>query len=513
MNLVVMPLKKTRDYQMEDKQIGQSLNHSITHYIGVDIGTTSTKAIIFSENGEMLAQESVGYGMYHPKPNYAEQNPEEIYDAFTVCLEKIQQKLPKNAQNIGISFSSAMHSLLAIDENGKPLTPLIIWADNRASSITKELKTTDLGKEIYHRTGIPIHPYSVLSKLLWLKENESEVFEKAHKFIGIKEYIWFQLFGKYEIDRSLASGTGMFNIHTQTWDDLALKTIGINETKLSEIVSIQQTIESENQNSKLRTQNSEFRTLVFCIGAGDGPLANVGSGAMETGKMALTIGTSGAVRIRSIAAFTDPQMRSFDFVFDEHTHIIGGATNNGAVVLQWLKEDILKTNVPTEKLIEEAAQTPVGTEGLIFLPYILGERAPIYQPEAQGVFFGLHKNHSQAHFVRAVLEGIILNLYSIGKILMQKEPIEEILVSGGFAQSKVWLQILADIFQKKVVVNETIESSAWGAVLVMKGWKNNKNLTENTKKEVILPNVANKVLYQELHDKFENLYERLKTCF
>lgn len=498
---------------MEDKQIGQSLNHSITHFVGVDIGTTSTKAIIFSESGEVLAQESVGYGMYHPKPNYAEQNPDEIYNAFEVCLEKIQLKLPENAQNIGISFSSAMHSLLAIDENGKPLTPLIIWADNRASSITKELKTTDLGIEIYHRTGIPIHPYSVLSKLLWLKENEPKIFEKAYKFIGIKEYIWSKLFGKYEIDMSLASGTGMFNIHTQTWDELALKTIGINETKLSEIVPINQKIEFRSPTSNLEPRNSKIKTFNFCIGAGDGPLANVGSGAMEAGKMALTIGTSGAVRICSKEAFTDPQMRSFDFVFDENTHIIGGATNNGAVVLQWLKEDILKTDVSTEKLIEEASKTPIGAEGLIFLPYILGERAPIYQPEAQGVFFGLNKNHTQAHFVRAVLEGIILNLYSIGKILMQKEPIEEILVSGGFAQSKIWLQILADIFQKKVVISETIESSAWGAVLVMKGWENNAKLTENTKKEVVLPNISNKVLYQELHDRFENIYERLKTCF
>jgi gluconokinase len=466
------------------------------YFTGIDIGTTSTKAVVFDVSGNVLAQKSIAYEMFHPKPNWSEQNPDEIYDAVNQCLTF----LDKRSLLETLSFSSAMHSIMVVDIAGKPLTNLIVWADNRAIDIGNTLKKSELGQEIYQRTGTPIHPFSFLCKILWLKENEPETFRKAHKFIGIKEYVWHKIFGQYEIDESLASATGIMNIKDLCWDKKVLSLVGIGEEKLPKIVPT--------------TFSRTHQALNYIIGAADGPLANLGTNATGKSKLAFTMGTSGAVRICVNEYYSDPQMRTFNYLLSENQHVIGGATNNGAVVIQWLKEQILQTTASTEELIEKAEKIPAGAENLLFLPYILGERAPVWNADAKGVFFGLSINHSQAHLIRAVMEGLILNLYSVGKVLMEKFPVEEICASGGFAKSDFWLQLVADIFQKKVVVSANVEGSAWGAVLIaMKSMKlKPKNILKNVGKE-FFPNPENKQTYAILHTKFERLYEKLKDEF
>ncbi len=295
------------------------------YFTGIDIGTTSTKGVVFDISGKVLAQKSVAYEMFHPKPNWSEQNPDEIYIAVTECLAF----LDKRSLLETLSFSSAMHSIMAVDVEGKPLTNLIVWADNRAIEIGNTLKKSELGQEIYQSTGTPIHPFSFLCKILWLKEHEPEIFEKTHKFIGIKEYVWYKLFGHYEIDESLASATGMMNIKDLCWDKKALALVGITEEKLPKIVPT--------------TFSRTIHSLNYFIGAADGPLANLGTGAMGKSKLAFTMGTSGAVRICVDEYYVDPQMRTFNYLLSANQHVIGGATNNGAVVIQWLKEQILQT--------------------------------------------------------------------------------------------------------------------------------------------------------------------------
>lgn len=477
---------------------------SFEYFVGIDVGTTTTKAVAFDKNGNVLSQYSSGYGMTHPHPNWSEQNPEEIYEAFQKSLALIVT--PVIADKSIVSFSSAMHGLIAVDETGKPLTNLLLWADNRATDLAKQLKATDLGPELYHRTGIPIHPFSVFSKILWLKENEPEIFNKTHKFIGIKEYLWFRLFGEYTIDYSLASGSGMFNFKESNWDVLALETLGISEEQLPRLVYTTHIQKNDN--------NPNLPLVNYVIGAGDGPLANLGSGAMKPGQMAFTMGTSGAVRMCVTQPYTDPKMRTFNFFLFENQYIIGGATNNGGIVLQWLEEQVLFSKNSIAKLIEKAKKLEIGSENLLFLPYILGERAPVWNAEARGVFFGLSITHTQAHIVRAVMEGLILNMYSIGKILMEQQSIHEICASGGFAKSDFWLQLVADIFQKKVVICETVEGSAWGAALLAMRALNMKE-ADNCVAEgkVFLPNPAVAERYQHLHQKFERLYEKLKDEF
>lgn len=474
------------------------------YFVGIDVGTTTTKAVRFDKQGNVLSQFSSGYGMTHPHPNWSEQNPEEIFGAFQQSLGAIVP--PSLADKSIVSFSSAMHGLIAVDTDGKPLTNLLLWADNRATELAKQLKATDLGQELYHRTGIPIHPFSVFSKILWLKENEPDIFRNTHKFIGIKEYLWFQLFGEYTIDYSLASGSGLFNFRELSWDTLALATLGISEEQLPRLVS---TTHIQKNDSNLG-----LPLVSYVIGAGDGPLANLGSGAMKPGQMAFTMGTSGAVRMCAGQPYTDPKMRTFNFFLFENQYIIGGATNNGGIVLQWLEEQILGSKNSIAKLIEEAQKLEIGSENLVFLPYILGERAPVWNAEARGVFFGLSVTHTQAHIVRAVMEGLILNMYSIGKILMEQQGVHEIYASGGFAKSDFWLQLVADVFQKKVVICETVEGSAWGAALLAMKALNMKE-ANNTVAEgkVFLPNSVVAERYSQLHHKFERLYEKLKDEF
>jgi gluconokinase len=466
------------------------------YFTGLDIGTTSTKAVVFDISGKVLTQKSISYEMFHHQPNWSEQNPDEIYEAVTECLTF----LDKRSLLETLSISSAMHSILAVDISGKPLTKLIVWADNRAIEIGNKLKASSVGKEIYHRTGTPIHPFSFLCKILWLKENKPQIFEKAHKFIGIKEYVWHKIFGYHEIDESLASATGMMNIQDLCWDTKALDLVGITEEKLPKIVST--TFSRTKQDKK------------FFIGGADGPLANLGTGAMGKNKLAFTMGTSGALRICVDDYYTDPQMRTFNYLLSSTQHVIGGATNNGAVVIQWLKEQILQTNTSTEELIEKAQKTPSGAENLLFLPYILGERAPVWNANAKGVFFGLSIKHTQAHLTRAVMEGLIMNLYSIGKILMEKFPVEEICASGGFAKSDFWLQLVADVFQKKVVITNNVEGSAWGAVLLaLKALGLEAKTSEKSQLKMFLPDSTKAELYDQLHQKFERLYVKLQDEF
>ncbi|MFN3848490.1 MAG: gluconokinase [Spirosomataceae bacterium] len=472
------------------------------NYIGIDIGTTSTKAVLFSNDGKVLRQHSIGYEMLHPEPDYSEQKPDEIYAAVKQCLDTVAANL---TGEVVISFSSAMHSIMAVDKDGNPLSNLIIWADNRAKEIAEKLKKSDLGKEIYHRTGLPIHSFSFYPKLLWFKQNQPQIFAQAHKFIGIKEYVWFKFFGEYKIDYSLATGTGMFNIRNLTWDSVALQNAGIDKKKLPDIEPVTY---KETVNTKQKIEN-------WILGGGDGPLANLGTGAMQTGTMAFTMGTSGAVRLCSATPYTDLQMRTFSFVLSETENVIGGATNNGAVVVQWLKEQILKTDISTDNLLKSAEKIPAGADGLQFLPYLLGDRAPIWNADARGVFFGLGINHTQGHLVRAVMEAIVMNLYVVGRILMETQPVYQISASGGFAKSELWLQILADVFQKPVIVNDTVEGSAWGAVLIAKramGEVADENMdTSNAK--IYQPNPQNKSVYEKKFEQLVRLYDKLKDEF
>src|SRR5450432_269626 len=207
----------------------------MNYHIGVDIGTGSVKAVAFDGTGEVVGRESVDYSMQHSTPDRSELDPDEVLEGVQASLGRLVNGLLP-AMPVMVAFSAAMHSLLAVDNKGRPLTRCMIWADNRAGEIADELRQSDKGKTLYERTGVPIHAMTPLCKLLWLRENEPVIFTAAHKFIGIKEYIFYYLFGEFLVDTPIASATGLLNIHSLTWDEEALSFLGLDPSRLSRLV-------------------------------------------------------------------------------------------------------------------------------------------------------------------------------------------------------------------------------------------------------------------------------------
>ena len=477
----------------------------MNYYVGIDIGTTSSKAVAFSNEGEVIASHSFGYDMQHPHANWSELNPDEILEAVVEGINKVLQNSAPDLPRF-ISFSAAMHSLLAVDDKGNLMTQCIIWADNRADVIAEKLKNSDEGRRFYEASGVPIHSMSPLCKLLWLKEHQPHVFNGASKFIGIKEYIFYRLFADFVVDTSIASATGLLNTKTLQWDEEILQFTEINPSRLSQVVSTKQVFYYKGIYPRL----SLSPNIPFVIGASDGALSNLGTGAIGNNAMAVTIGTSGAARIVLSAPETDTRMRTFCYHLKDNLYIAGGANNNGAVVLQWLKETLLQTNDDYEQLFQQAEAISAGSENLLILPYILGERAPVWNSNAKGVCFGLTIQHTKAHLIRASIEGVTLSLYSIIKILAEKKEITELHASGGFAKSPLWLQVLADVSNIKVLVSGSVESSAFGAVILAAEALGTEVEFSNRILDTYNPVLQNHEIYKQIFKKFERLYNLLK---
>lgn len=446
------------------------------HYVlGVDIGTTSTKSVLFSESGEVIAKHTIGYPLYTPTPMTAEQDPEQIYQAVVGTMrETLKKSTISPSQLLCVSFSSAMHSLIAIDGSDKPLTQCITWADNRSEPWAEKIKKEWNGHSIYLRTGTPIHPMSPLSKLVWLREEKAEIFSKAAKFISIKEYVFYKLFGQYVIDYSVASATGLFNLNELNWDQEALKLAGITVQHLSEPVATTHYLQG------LDPETAQFigvrEDVPFVLGASDGCLSNLGVNAIDFGSVAVTIGTSGAIRTVADHPITDPKGRTFCYALTEKHWVIGGPVNNGGMTFRWVRDELAASEVetagrlgidPYEVLTRIASKVRPGADGLLFHPYLAGERAPLWNANARGSFFGLSLHHKKEHLIRSVLEGVIFNLYSV--LLALEELIgvpKKVMATGGFARSELWRQMMADIFDQEVIVPESFESSCLGAAIL-----------------------------------------------
>jgi gluconokinase len=472
------------------------------YIIGCDIGTTNVKSVAFdSATGQILTSHSESYEMQHPQPDWSEQDPAEIFAATCKTISKVVELINEQDQLLGVSFSAAMHGVLALDKAGSELTSLIIWADNRSSDIAVRLRSSRVGKKIYNHNGTPIHAMTPVCKLLWLKEHQPEIYQKADRFIGIKEYVVFRLTGKFLVDYSIASATGMFNIRELEWDSYTLKKLGLKAEKLSSAVSPYHI-------EKVPAGNAAGLPAgtALVMGASDGCLANLGSGAIRPGSMAVTIGTSAAVRICSRKPYSDPLMQTFCYILDEETYIVGGPSNNGAVIFEWL----VNTFFPKEefhRVFDAAAKVVPGAEGLLFYPYLLGERAPLWSSTVRGGFSGLDIRHTSSHFARSVMEGILLNLHGIGKILMEMQDIDTIYANGGFARSTVWVQMLSDIFGIKIRLNETVETGAVGAAMMgLKALGVNKDFSEmesfTTVGQEFDPEGAVHQVYEVLSEKF-----------
>ncbi|MDL4842378.1 gluconokinase [Aquibacillus sp. LR5S19] len=484
--------------------------------IGLDIGTTSVKAVMFDLNGNVVEEAEELITSLYPKEDWVEQNPYEIETKTIVALKDVITKAKLQEANLlGIGFSSAMHSLICVDEKNEAISDMLIWSDGRSSEQAENLDV-NIGKKVYQKTGTPIHPMSPFLKLLWMKENDYEPYHQASYFMSLKEFLLQKWFGQRVVDYSIASASGLMNVDMLSWDKDVLDLVGVKESQLSRIVPPTEVLTGLNES--LATELGISPQLPFIIGAADGQLANLGSGAITPGEVAVSVGTSGAIRQFTKGAPINNRQETFTYAFTKDTSIIGGATNNGGIALQWLK-DLFAFEGSHDAFLSGVEDVEVGSEGILFLPYVNGERAPLWNQKAKGNFFGLSIGHRKEHLTRAVLEGVTLNLYKIGKSLEEVagKPVK-ISVNGGLSKSDVWVQIMADVFGQEIHLSDTHHNAGWGAAwtaLVAIGKVDSfeaikQNLPVG---KVIQPNQSNHEKYRSIYEKYEKLVTSIVPNF
>jgi gluconokinase len=492
--------------------------------ITVELGTNAVRVFAFDIKGNVVSSAKGSYPTFHVQPDYSEQDPEQIFITMLYVLKNMITETLHSKRYVvqSICFVASMHSVLAIDEQGVPLGNVITWADNRGKKEAHELNTSDLGKALYHATGTPIHPMSPLVKIAWLKNHDKLRFDHAFKFLSLKSYILQQLTGEYVIDYSLASATGLLNIHTMRWEHTALDFAGIRPEQLPQLLSV------FDVPGKLRKEYQKSLGLGsstrIMVGSSDGCMATLGAGTWREDKATVTIEDSGAVRVVGREVLADDRQRFFNYLLAENYYISGGPTNNGGVIFEWFTKQFGTSSVPfdtehmMDSLIDEASQVRAGSDGLLFLPYLLGERAPIWNANARGSYFGLNIKHERQHFIRATIEGILYEVYSIGKILQEHRTISSLSLNGSFATIPFCAQLLADIFNKPVNMTVNSNSASRGAFLLgaidMGIYSSFEQAAESTSyRETILPRETDHRTYNQYFQIFERLSTKLTAEF
>ena len=486
--------------------------------IGVDIGTTSTKAVAFDAQGSARAESSSGYPLHEPAPGHAVQEPGDILAAVRTAIRETVAAL-EGTPVAGLAFSSAMHGLIGLDPDGQPLTPLVTWADTRATPQAERLRAAAGGLDLHRRTGTPVHPMSPLAKLVWFREQEPRLFERTGHWVGLKEYVLLQLCGALVIDHSAASATGLLDLATLEWDTEALQLAGVVAEQLAQLVPT--TAVLPGLEAAVAADLGLPPDTPVVVGATDGPLANLGLGAVAPGVAACSIGTSGALRVVVDKPAVDPLGRVFCYALTESRWVVGGAINNGGVVLAWAGDTLAPDlgEHPEEDLLDLAAQVPPGSGGLVMLPYLLGERAPYWSSLPRGAYVGLTRAHRREHLVRAALEGVCqqlaLVLHSMRAAGLE---VTEIRATGGFARSPLWRQMLADVLGMPVHFPAGHEGSSFGAALLgmqALGLIPSIDVAADLVRieSTVRPDLAAAATYAALRPIFSELYHALAPSF
>ncbi|MGW4947657.1 gluconokinase [Actinoplanes sp. NPDC004185] len=445
--------------------------------IGVDTGTTATKAIAAGPTGEVRAMASVHYPLSVPGPGQAELDPAKLRDAAIEALVTVAKEAQERGDRvIAVSLSAFLHGLVPMNADGTARGPLITWADNRAAEQSERIVTSGRAKDLQARTGTPVHPMSPLTKLAWWGATDPAVLRDTPRWGGVKEIVLAGLADEgFLLDLSVASGTGMYDIHQRRWDPEALELAGIPESRLAEVVP---TTRQLRLNREVAVAAGLPPDLPLIIGAADGPLANLGVGATPVGVAAVSLGTSGALRTVVHGPTADKAGRLFCYALTEDRWVVGGAINNAGSVVRWAGQTFAggfdrptaegeDADVRDAALLTEAAGVEPGSEGLLCLPYLLGERAPWWRGGMRGAYIGLRREHGRAHLVRAAVEGVCQQL-ALVRDTFADEGIEmtEVRATGGAVASELWVGILAAALDLPVAIADTPEGTALGACLL-----------------------------------------------
>ena len=480
--------------------------------LGVDVGTTATKAVLVNQNGELVAQGRAEYPTIHLQAGWVEQDANQWWKSFCQAVWQATSQIP-GAKIIGVAISSQAPTLLAVDALGEPVRNALIWMDRRAQA-----QADQLGKKfpnISQLTGNRADPYYVAAKIMWLKQNEPENYAKSKFFLQIPGYLNYKLTGKFSLDSAHASLLQLRNADNKNWATEVLDFIGLDQSKFPPIGLASDLLGEVIQENEAKIP---VGTPVY-FGTVDGCSAAVETGVIDPGVVAEMTGTSTVLIMPTDGNNFNDAFVAIDHAIANRQLRLGAMVASGASV-SWLMTNILKDQNSMPELTQMATEVAPGCEGLIFLPYMMGERSPIWNTNARGVFFGLTLTTTPQMMFRAVLEGTAFALAHNVEIGKQSGiKIDEIRSIGGGSKSELWNQIKADVLGLPIAILKDSSGAAVGdAYLAGLGSGSFSDIRDVINSTVsienrYLPNKTNHDYYQERYARFRNLYESLKSEF
>jgi len=443
-----------------------------TKLLGIDVGTGGTRAVLIDENGRLIASSTAEHRPFSsPQTGWAEQEPE---DWWRACCEAVRRLLSESgiaaSKILAVGFSGQMHGAVLIDASGSPLRASLIWCDQRTAEESAEL-TQRLGAErIIQLTCNPALTNFTLTKLLWVRKHEPHIFNKFKRLLLPKDYVRLRLTGEYAMDMADASGTLLLDVANRRWSAEMASATGISLAALPKLFESSDVCGAVSKDGAKLTGLAAGTPVV--AGAGDQAAGAVGLGVVAPGAVHATIGTSGVVFAATSSPTIDPQGRlhTFCHAVPNRWHVMG-VTQAAGLSLRWFRDQFgahsSGSRDPYDALAEDAASVNPGSDGVLWAPYLMGERTPHLDPQARAALIGLAANHRRAHVVRAIMEGVAFSLrdsFSIFEAL--QIPVTNIRLGGGGARSPLWRQIQADVYAQNVEIVEAEEGAAYGAALL-----------------------------------------------
>ncbi len=483
-------------------------------YIGIDLGTSAVKLLLMAADGRIERVVSKEYPLYFPHPGWSEQKPQDWWDAVVEGLRELAADCDKT-QVAGVSFGGQMHGLVILDEKEEVIRPAILWNDGRTAKETEYLNET-IGKEKLSKytANIAFAGFTA-PKILWVKEKEPENFARIRKIMLPKDYIAYKLCGTFCTDVSDASGMLLFDVEHKCWSKEMMEICGVTQEQLAKIYESAQTVGT--LKPEVAAQTGLPETVKVIAGAGDNAAAAVGTGTVGDGRCNISLGTSGTIFISSDKFGVDKNNALHAFAHaDGHYHLMG-CMLSAASCNKWWMEDIIGT---TDYGKEQEAIGKLGENNIYFLPYLMGERSPLNDPYARGVFIGLSMDSTRADMTQAALEGVafaIRDSFEVARSLGIR--IERSKICGGGAKSPLWRKIIANVLNIKIDRIESEEGPGYGgAMLAAVGCGEFASVEEAAKKLVKIidtvepePELAAK--YEEKYRKFAKIYPAVKGLF
>lgn len=426
--------------------------------LGIDIGTTACKAVALRGDGSIVAKGDGEYPLLSPEPGAAEQALEDIFRGVSSAIEGALAGIASQ-KLMAVSFSGAMHSLVAVQEDGTPLGHAVTWADNRSGDEAAALRENSH----YARTGCPVAAMYHPARLRWLKHHAPEHFAKADRFVAIKDWIIHRLTGRWATDVSLASSTGLLDIHTQQWHGPSLELAGIGREKLADLVAMTAAA------GQVRGSQPLPEGLPIIAGGSDGAMANIGAGSGNPGRTVITIGTSGAIRTVMARPHMDARERTWCYALSPDRYLVGGAINNGGLVVKWVRDRFYPEaggEAGYQAMMRDADVIGPGSDGVMMLPYLAGERSPHWSPDATAAIVGMSLHHTRAHVARAAAESVAYCLADVWQAInLPRHDDQPVRLTGGITRFPTWAQIVADVLNVPLLPVDAADASALGAAV------------------------------------------------